>query len=182
MAGTEEKAAPEAVATNGHAAGQVPVENPATGEVVAHVPNLSADEVREMAARGRAAQPGWEALGFAGRARVMLRMQKWLLDNAERVIETIVKETGKSWEDAQLAEISYGANAFGFWAKNTEKYLGDEKVKSSAVLVKGKKLLVRYRPLGLIGVIGPWNYPLTNSFGDCIPALAAGNSVILKPS
>jgi acyl-CoA reductase-like NAD-dependent aldehyde dehydrogenase len=182
MAGTEEKVAPEATTTNGHQAGQVPVENPATGEVVAHVPDLSADEVREMAKRARAAQPGWEALGFAGRARVMLRMQKWLLDNAERVIETIVKETGKSWEDAQLAEISYGANAFGFWAKNAEKYLGDEKVKSSAILVKGKKLMVRYRPLGLIGVIGPWNYPLTNSFGDCIPALMAGNSVILKPS
>jgi acyl-CoA reductase-like NAD-dependent aldehyde dehydrogenase len=182
MAGTEEKAAPEAAATNGHQTGQIPVENPATGEVVAHVPILSADEVRELAQRGRAAQPGWEALGFAGRARVMLRMQKWLLDNAERVIETIVKETGKSWEDAQLAEISYGANAFGFWAKNAEKYLADDKVKSSAVLVKGKKLMVRYRPLGLIGVIGPWNYPLTNSFGDCIPALMAGNSVILKPS
>jgi acyl-CoA reductase-like NAD-dependent aldehyde dehydrogenase len=182
MAGTEERAAPEAAATNGHQAGQVPVENPATGEVIAHVPNLSADEVHEMAARARAAQPGWEALGFAGRARVMLRMQKWLLDNAERVIETIVKETGKSWEDAQLAEISYGANAFGFWAKNAEKYLADDKVKSSAVLVKGKKLMVRYKPLGLIGVIGPWNYPLTNSFGDCIPALMAGNSVILKPS
>ena len=50
------------------------------------------------------------------------------------------------------------------------------------MLVKGKKLIIRYRPLGLIGVIGPWNYPLTNSFGDCIPALMAGNSVILKPS
>ena len=56
------------------------------------------------------------------------------------------------------------------------------RVKSSQVLVKGKKLILRYRPLGLIGVIGPWNYPLTNSFGDCIPALMAGNSVILKPS
>jgi acyl-CoA reductase-like NAD-dependent aldehyde dehydrogenase len=182
MAGTEEKVARTTTTTNGQQAGQVPVENPATGEIITHVPDLSADAVRDMARRARAAQPGWEALGFAGRARVMLRMQKWLLDNAERVIETIVKETGKSWEDAQLAEISYGANAFGFWAKNAEKYLGDEKVKSSAILVKGKKLMVRYRPLGLIGVIGPWNYPLTNSFGDCIPALMAGNSVILKPS
>src|SRR3954452_13076413 len=182
MAGTEEKAAPEVATTNGQQAGQVPVENPATGEGVAHVPDLSADGGREVAKRGRGARAGWGAVGFAGRARVMLRMQKWLLDNAPRVIETIVKETGKSWEDAQLAEISYGANAFGFWAKNAEKYLADERVKSSAVLVKGKKLLVRYRPLGLIGVIGPWNYPLTNSFGDCIPALMAGNSVILKPS
>jgi acyl-CoA reductase-like NAD-dependent aldehyde dehydrogenase len=55
-------------------------------------------------------------------------------------------------------------------------------VKSAAIFVKGKRLVLRYRPLGLVGVIGPWNYPLTNSFGDCIPALAAGNSVILKPS
>src|SRR5690349_3468586 len=180
MAGTEEKVA--AATTNGHQADQVPVENPATGEVVAHVPNLSADDVREMAQRGRAAQPGWEALGFAGRARVMLRMQKWLLDNAERVIQTIMSETGKTFEDAELAEIGYAGNAFGFWAKYGPKYLEDEHIKSSQVLVKGKKLINRFRPLGLIGVIGPWNYPLTNSFGDCIPALMAGNSVILKPS
>ena len=82
----------------------------------------------------------------------------------------------------QLAEIGYAGNAFGFWAKHGPEYLADEPVKSSQVLVKGKKLILRYRPLGLIGVIGPWNYPLTNSFGDCIPALMAGNSVILKPS
>src|SRR3954467_15079404 len=182
MAGTEEKVAPEAATTNGQQAGQVPVENPATGEVFAHVPDLSADEVREMARRARAAQPGWEALGFEGRGRVLLRAQKWLLDNSERVIETIMSETGKTVEDAQLAEVSYGAAAFGFWAKNADKYLGDEKVKSANVFVKGKKLVLRYKPLGLIGVIGPWNYPLTNSFGDCIPALAAGNAVILKPS
>ncbi len=73
-------------------------------------------------------------------------------------------------------------NAFGFWAKEAPKYLEDERVKSAQIMLKGKKLILRYRPLGLIGVIGPWNYPLTNSFGDCIPALAAGNSVILKPS
>jgi acyl-CoA reductase-like NAD-dependent aldehyde dehydrogenase len=98
------------------------------------------------------------------------------------VIETIISETGKTFEDASLAEISYAGNAFGFWAKNAPEYLADERVKSGQLLVKGKKLVLRYRPLGLIGVIGPWNYPLTNSFGDCIPALAAGNCVILKPS
>jgi acyl-CoA reductase-like NAD-dependent aldehyde dehydrogenase len=112
----------------------------------------------------------------------MMRAQKWLMDNAERVIETIVSETGKTYEDAEFAEIAYAGNAFGFWAKEGPRYLADERVKSSQVLVKGKKLVMRYRPLGLIGVIGPWNYPLTNSFGDCIPALMAGNSVILKPS
>jgi acyl-CoA reductase-like NAD-dependent aldehyde dehydrogenase len=165
------------------AAGEgIPVENPATGEIVATVPELGADAVAEMAARARAAQPEWEAFGFEGRGRVLLRAQKWLMDNAEQVVATIVSETGKTYEDATFAEISYGGGAFGFWAKHAPIYLGDERVKSSQVLVKGKKLILRFRPLGLIGVIGPWNYPLTNSFGDCIPALAAGNSVILKPS
>jgi acyl-CoA reductase-like NAD-dependent aldehyde dehydrogenase len=165
-----------------HAGEDIPVENPATGETVATVPDLGADAVTEMAARGRAAQPGWEAFGFEGRGRVLLRAQKWLMDNAEQVISTIVSETGKTYEDAEFAEIAYAGNAFGFWAREAPSYLGDERVKSSQLLVKGKKLLLRFRPLGLIGVIGPWNYPLTNSFGDCIPALAAGNSVILKPS
>jgi acyl-CoA reductase-like NAD-dependent aldehyde dehydrogenase len=160
----------------------IPVENPATGETIATVPDLGPEAVAEMAARGRAAQPAWEAFGFDGRARVLLRAQKWLMDNAEQVVSTIVSETGKTFEDASLAEIGYAGNAFGFWAREAPSYLGDERVKSSQVLVKGKKILMRYRPLGLIGVIGPWNYPLTNSFGDCIPALAAGNSVILKPS
>src|SRR6202035_4369686 len=134
----------------------IAVENPATGETVATVPDLGAEAVAEMAARGRAAQPEWEAYGFDGRARVLVRAQKWLMDNADRVIQTIVSETGKTYEDAQLAEISYAGNAFGFWAKQGPEYLADESVKSSQVLVKGKKLILRHSPLGLIGVIGPW--------------------------
>ena len=163
-------------------AGGIPVENPATGEIIATVPELDAAAVAEMAARGRAAQPEWEAYGFEGRSRIMRRAQKWVMDNAPRIVETICSETGKTFEDAELAEIGYAGAAFGFWAKYGPEYLLDERIKSSQVLVKGKKLILRYRPLGLVGVIGPWNYPLTNSFGDCIPALMAGNSVIMKPS
>ena len=172
-------AAPNGATAGG---GDIPVENPATGQIVAHVPDLDAAAVAEMAARARAAQPQWEAYGFEARGRILLRAQKWLMENSERVISTIVSETGKTYEDAEFAEIAYAANAFGFWAKNAPSYLADERIKSAQILLKGKKLILRYRPLGLVGVIGPWNYPLTNSFGDCIPALAAGNSVILKPS
>lgn len=161
---------------------QIAIENPATGEVIGYVPDMTAQDVAELARRGRDAQPGWEALGFDGRALVLKRMQRWLIDNADPVIEIICSETGKSYEDAQIAEHIYGVAAFGFWADNAPRYLADERIKSSSVFVKGKRLVQRYRPLGLIGVVGPWNYPLTNSFGDCIPALAAGNSVILKPS
>ncbi|MDO8211915.1 succinic semialdehyde dehydrogenase [Conexibacter sp. CPCC 206217] len=160
----------------------IPVENPATGETIATLPTLSASAVKALVARARAAQPAWEAIGFEERGRVLRRAQKWVTDNSERIIATIVSETGKTYEDAQLAEIMYAAAAFGFWAKEAPHFLADEPMKSANPLVKGKKLVVRYRPVGVVGVIGPWNFPLTNSFGDCIPALAAGNAVILKPS
>ncbi len=164
------------------AAEGIAVENPATGEIIATVPSLSAADVAALAARARAAQPGWEALGFDGRGQVLRRMQKWVVDNTDRIVATIVSETGKTHDDALLNEINYGSGAFGFWAKHAAGYLADEKVRSGNPLVAGRRMIVRYRPLGVIGVIGPWNYPLTNSFGDCIPALAAGNAVVLKPS
>ena len=193
MAGVEERleTAPEPdskQAARGHMdgaedrAGQIEVVNPATGARIASVPDLGADEVARLARQGRAAQPGWAALGFEGRAQVMRRAQQWVVKHRERVIETIVAETGKTYEDAQLAEVNYAGAAFGFWAKHAEEYLADEKVRTSSPFTFGRRAVVRYQPLGLIGVIGPWNYPLTNSFGDCIPALMAGNAVLLKPS
>jgi acyl-CoA reductase-like NAD-dependent aldehyde dehydrogenase len=161
---------------------KIDVENPATGQIVASIAVVAPEQIPDLVARARAAQPGWEALGFEGRARLFKRCQRWVIDNSDRVIETIISETGKAWEEAQMAEVSYAAAAFGFWAKNAGDYLADERVKTASPFVKGRKLIVRHVPVGVVGVIGPWNYPLTNSFGDCIPALAAGNAVILKPS
>jgi acyl-CoA reductase-like NAD-dependent aldehyde dehydrogenase len=167
----------------GSAAHTISVENPATGELITTIPVLGADELHAMAARARTAQPGWDALGFEARGRVLRRAQKWMIDNADRVIEVVVAETGKTYEDAQVADFGYTVSALGFWAKEAQKYLADERVPSwNNPLSLGKKLIIRYAPVGVVGVIGPWNFPITNSFGDCIPALAAGNSVILKPS
>ena len=115
----------------------IDVTNPATGEVIAQVPDLGREQVAEMARLGRAAQPGWEALGFEGRGRVLLRMQRWVMDNADRIVRTIVSETGKTYEDAQLAEVNYAANAFGFWPRNAEEYLAEERVKTANVMLKG---------------------------------------------
>jgi acyl-CoA reductase-like NAD-dependent aldehyde dehydrogenase len=161
---------------------EIRVENPATGELVASVPRVGPDAVPELVARARAAQPAWEALGFKGRARILRRAQKWVVDNVDRIARTIVSETGKSYEDAAVAEVGYVATAFGFWAKHAPRFLADEKVRGRSPFVAGRRLVVRYRPLGVIGVIAPWNYPLLNAAGDCIPALAAGNVTVLKPS
>jgi acyl-CoA reductase-like NAD-dependent aldehyde dehydrogenase len=170
--------------TNGSAtADGIPVENPATGELIATVPNLREPDIAKMVARGRAAQPGWAALGFEERGRVFLRAQKWMLDNADRVIDVVASETGKTVEDVQLVDLGYTVSALGFWAKQGPKYLADERVASwKNPTTLGRKLVIRYAPLGVVGVIGPWNFPISNSFGDAIPALVAGNAVVLKPS
>src|SRR4051812_49886108 len=158
----------------------IAVENPATGEIIREVPVT--DDVAAMVARARAAQSAWDALGFEGRGRTLGGARRWRIEHADEVVATIVAETGKAEEDARLVELAYGANSFGFWAAKAPKYLGDEKVHTGNPFVLGRKLVVRYRPIGVVGVIGPWNYPLVNSVGDAIPAMAAGNAVIVKPS
>lgn len=159
------------------------VENPATGELIATVPVTSEAELTEMAARGRAAQPAWAATALSERGQIFRRAQKWMFDHADRVLKTVVDETGKTYEDANLTDLSYTAVALGFWARHAEGYLKDERVPIALnPLNLGKRAVIRRAPVGLVGVIGPWNYPLVNSFGDAIPALLAGNSVILKPS
>ena len=172
-------------ATNGTAtaAGDIAVENPATGEVIAHVPDIDRRAGRRARPRAaRAAQPAWEALGFEGRGRILRRAQKWLIDNSERVIETIVSETGKTYEDAQRRR--------GRVRRHRLRLLGQERRRSTwptrrssraMPLLKGKKLVLRYRPLGLIGVIGPWNYPLDQLVRRLHPGAGRRQRVILKP-
>jgi acyl-CoA reductase-like NAD-dependent aldehyde dehydrogenase len=126
-------------------------------------------------------QRGWQALGFEGRAQVFHAARRWLFEHSERMIQTICSETGKTYEDAE-AELALAAGSFSFWARHAARYLADEKLRSTSPLAPGRRVLVRYSPVGVVGVIGPWNYPLANSFCDCVPALMAGNAVVLKPS
>ena len=164
MSTVEQK--PKAAKNGSSAKGQIPVVNPATGEVVAHVPDMKPKEVKDLVAQARAAQPEWEALGFEARAELMLDMKAWVVDNRQRITQTIVDETGKTFEDAQIGEVFFAADSLSFWGKKAPEYLGDERVKTHTPTLWGKKLYVRYRPYGVVGVIGPWNYPLTNCFLD----------------
>lgn len=172
----------EAAAGNGSGP-TIAVENPASGETIATVPDLGAAEVKALAEQARTAQPAWAALDFDERAAVLMAARAWLVANGERVITTICGETGRPADEVQFTDLGYGIAALEFWAQHAEEFLADEEVKTASPSVRGgRRLKVRYAPVGLVGVIGPWNFPLTNSFGDCIPALAAGNAVILKPS
>jgi len=158
------------------------VRNPATGDVVASVAETPPEAVPGLVAAARAAQPGWAALGFEGRARVLRRLRRWVGEHRDEIARTIVAETGKPHDEALLAEVDYVVTALAFWARQAPRYLADERVRSASPLALGRRLVVRHVPVGVVGVIAPWNYPLDNGFGDCVPALAAGNGVVLKPS
>ena len=105
MASVEQQAPVET--NGGSAANTIPVENPATGELITTIPVLGAAEIEAMVERARAAQPGWAEAGFDERRKVLRRAQKWMLDNVDRVIEVVVSESGKTHEDAQLADFGY---------------------------------------------------------------------------
>src|SRR5256885_4588162 len=135
---------------------QIAVENPATGETIASVPDMDAAQVKALVDRARAAQPTWAGLGFGGRAEVLYELRRWVVTNRERVAQTIVEENGKPADEAMLTEIFYLCDSLGFWAKQGPKYLGDERVRTHSPLLLGKKVIVRHRPSGVVGGIRPW--------------------------
>ena len=110
------------------------VDNPATGETIAHLPDMDADQVHALVARARAAQKAWGEASFDDRAAVMYRARKWMTDNRERIAKTVMDETGKTREDAFIADVFTTADALGFWAKKAPSYLADERVRTHAVL------------------------------------------------
>lgn len=152
-----------------------------TGRPVGEIENLGHEAVAALVTRARTAQPAWRALGFEGRGRVLQRAKAWMWEHRDRFIDALVRETGKPYEEAQ-AEVVYAASALDFWARKAPEFLADEHLSSRTPLLLAHKMRTTYAPRGVVGVIGPWNVPLMNSFGDCIPALAAGNAVVLKPS
>ena len=172
----------ERLAAEGVPARMIDVDNPATGESIATVEELSDDRVRELVDLARAAQAGWEALGFKQRAGLMRALRAWLVRERERLLDCIVAENGKTREDALLGDILYVADSLGFWAKKGPRYLADVTPRTHSPFLLGRKVIVRQRPLGVVGVIAPWNYPLILGIGDALPALMAGNAVVIKPS
>lgn len=154
--------------------------NPATGEVIGSVPVMGEAEVREHVQRARKAQEGWAALGHRERARQLLRVQDWLAANGRMVAERLSTETGKPRFDSLLHEVTATCELIKTLAREAPKVLAPARV-SSGLLVTKKAWKV-YEPHGVIGVISPWNFPLTLSMSATLSALFAGNSVVLKPS
>jgi len=138
------------------------------------------DAVHVAVTAARAAQPGWEALGFEGRARYMQSVLALLIENQEAYLDIFREETGRSDAESTMLEILPTADSLAYYSKRAKKLLADER--PSLHLLKMKKVVIRHRPLGVIGIITPWNAPFTLGSDAVVQALMAGNSVVLKPS
>ncbi|MFL5307796.1 MAG: aldehyde dehydrogenase family protein [Polyangia bacterium] len=156
------------------------VENPATGQPLGEVPAGGAAEVTAAVARARAAQPGWAALPFAQRARALRRLARALRDDAD-LVDTLVAENGKTRYEAELFEVFYTMEVTRYFTGRAgRRALADQLV--HPLIFANKRARVVRHPRGVVGVIGPWNFPLLNNYADCVAPLIAGNAVVLKPS
>lgn len=154
--------------------------SPATGEPIGEIRVTPPDEVRAVVARARKAQVAWEAAGFDERARIMRRALALLLERQEHIIDVIVSETGRSRVETIMMETFPACDSLSYYAKHAKKILADKKVPLH--LLRNKKMIVSYRPLGVAAIITPWNGPFILALNPSVQALMAGNAVVLKPS
>ncbi|MCA9688042.1 MAG: aldehyde dehydrogenase family protein, partial [Myxococcales bacterium] len=154
--------------------------DPATGAHLGDVPEATPEEVRDAIARARAAQHDWALTSFAERRRVLRRLLEYILDHDEALCEAICQDAGKTMHNAMLGEIWPICEKLRWTIAEGERHLLPEPVSSG--LLKHKRARIEFPPLGVIGVICPWNFPLQNILGPTIPALFAGNAVVVKVS
>jgi aldehyde dehydrogenase (NAD+) len=154
--------------------------NPANGDVVGTHPIASRDDVDAAVARAREATDWWGSLSFGEREDLLLTWRSVITRRIAQLADLAHRETGKPHGDAQL-EIVLAIDHVAWAAKHAKKVLGPQKV-GSGLLMANQAATVQYNSLGVVGVIGPWNYPVFTPMGSIAYALAAGNTVVFKPS
>jgi acyl-CoA reductase-like NAD-dependent aldehyde dehydrogenase len=158
----------------------IPCFDPATGEELGQVPVCPPERVGDRIRRARSAQAAWAAAPMSDRRKVLRHLLTHILEHADQLCDIIVRDSGKTRENAMMGEIWPVCEKLRYTIAHGEKFLRPER-RSSGLLVH-KKARVEYQPLGVIGVICPWNYPLQNVFGPTIAALMAGNAAVVKVS
>jgi acyl-CoA reductase-like NAD-dependent aldehyde dehydrogenase len=156
------------------------VQNPATGETLEEIPCADAATTEAAVARARAAQPAWAALPFEERARALRRLARAMRDD-NGFVDTLSAESGKPRYEAELIELFYTLELTRYYTGRTGRRALRDELRHPLVFANKRARVVRH-PRGVVGVIGPWNFPLLNNYADCVGPLVAGNTVVLKPS
>ena len=159
----------------------VPV-NPATLEEVGSVPVTPPEAVREAVAVAEQAQAGWGRAPFAERSRLLRAVRTELLAAADEIASTIVAETGKPIVEAHTSELFVSLDHAAWLARHGPRVLRGERVPLREPYLLHKRGRLRYEPVGVVGIVSPWNFPLGVPFTQVATAVAAGNAVVVKPS
>jgi acyl-CoA reductase-like NAD-dependent aldehyde dehydrogenase len=160
----------------------VEVRSPATGALVGSVPDMTPVEVHAIAERLRAAQPAWERLGFSGRRKWLERYRDWLLDHEQDLLQLVQEETGKSWGDLALGEITPAVDVLNYYASRGERFLRPTTTRPHSLAMANKRLRTTHHPHQLVGSITPWNSQIAMQMLDVPAALMAGCAVLTKAS
>ena len=157
--------------------------NPSNGEVIAEIPLASDREIEESIERARQVfdRGNWTKISLAGRKSLLLKIAQGILDNAGKLAQLETLNTGKPIKESTFMDIPSSAKTFEYFSQHLEEFLVDEQVQIASEIAHASAKLAR-EPRGVVALIVPWNYPLLIASWKMSQALAAGNTVILKPS
>jgi acyl-CoA reductase-like NAD-dependent aldehyde dehydrogenase len=156
--------------------------NPATKQIIGEVPVCQSAEVEEAVADAWRAFEQWQLTNFAQRSKKLMAFHRLLSKQADEISAMITKEVGKPIVEAYLSELSGPLDTCVYLAKNAEKILKDQAIQFSNPLLSSKQSVIAFEPLGVIGIISPWNYPFSIATMAVLAAVMTGNTVVLKPS
>lgn len=162
---------------------QQPVVNPASGEVIAEVSSAGRQEVEAALSAARAAFDcgPWKNIPLAERKEFLLKISRGILEKAGELARLETLNTGKPIKESTFMDVPSSAETFEYFANNLERFLKEEDISVTSPLAAVEAALIP-QPRGVVVLIVPWNYPLLIACWKLAPALAAGNTVLLKPS
>jgi acyl-CoA reductase-like NAD-dependent aldehyde dehydrogenase len=182
MAVTTKAQADQVASPNGASPGELESHNPATGQRIGSVPTVRPDQVQSIVDDVAEVQPAWAQLSLAERSEYLRRTAQLLVDHSDEITALITREQGKPRLESYTMELLPTVDLLHWCADNGPEILAREPVRYPQLLMKQKKSAFSYEPLGVVGVIAPWNYPWSIPFGEVAIALMAGNGVVLKPA
>ncbi len=156
--------------------------DPSNGQEIGRAALMTAADVAVAVRNARLAQPAWAALSYRERAEFILRAREIVLARTDDIATLISRETGKPPVEAISMEVVPTLDLMNHFARNTERLLEREKIGLGQYGLMGRSSYIFYKPLGVVGIISPWNFPWATPLDEVVMALMAGNAVVLKPS
>lgn len=156
--------------------------NPATKEIIGQVAITSLQSVNNSVERAWQSYPAWRDIGYKKRAQIMKNAQQILLEKGEMFACLITREMGRPYVESLAIEVSGTVDLIGYYANKAKEFFCDQSLPLHHLFFKRRRSTIHIEPLGVLGIITPWNWPLLIPVGFLVPALLAGNAVIFKHS